>query len=68
MQGIALLMLADVMSKLADGESCLESLFFQDFWTGTVLECQATSGSVFMNMCFKVCVYVQTCHFTFIRS
>lgn len=34
MQGIALLMLADVMSKLADGDSCLESLFFRIFGLG----------------------------------
>lgn len=41
---------------------------FQDFWTGTVLECQATSGSGFVNMCSKMCMCEQSCHFTFIKS
>lgn len=40
----------------------------QDFWTQIVLECQATSGSVFMNLCSQVCMYVQSCYFAFIKS
>lgn len=41
---------------------------FQDFWTGTVLEYQATSGSTLTNVFFGVHVCIQTCHFAFIKS
>lgn len=47
MQEIALVMLAGVMSKLANGESYVLEFNFQDFQTGTVLKWFCFHGHIF---------------------